>query len=161
MRKILGKHLRASVFSGNDRACDGDPRHKRHRRFLKCDVRRCTLDCNAFNSSFIPWSGPDIRGKCRLHLQRGMKRLAGLDGCSLATGLARPEPRMRDFTFRIPYFTFRVPRLSRVQVSADYFSGSCESDFVLVVTSRTGSARFLPEQNRLCAVKFLITVLES
>lgn len=101
------------------------------------------------------------------NLRRGMKGLVGSDGCSLgpATGLARPGPSLpaRDFTFHVPTgVCYGYRGLSRVQVSADYSSGSCESDFVVVVTSNRQRSRFLPEQNRsLCAVKFLITVLNS
>lgn len=87
--------------------------------------------------------------------------------CSSAptTGLARPGPSLpacararAGFHLSCIYVRYiQAHRLSRVQVSADYSSGSCESDFVVVVTAR-GPRDFFPEQNRsLCAVKFLIT----
>lgn len=171
------EHLRANraCFQVTIEPETGSLRHipiKRDSRNVTCDVARSIATLSIRLCPSVP--GPDVRGKCRLHLRRGMKGLVGPVWGWLQLG-DRPRTTWatRDFTFRYiyrisPYLTlpcrmFRVPRLSRVQVSADYFSGSCESDFVVVVTSRTRAAPSISsaEQNRLCAVKFLITVLDQ
>lgn len=105
-----------------------------------------------------PWEVQVAPSKSDERVPRGEPE----NGCSLApaTGLARPGPSLpvhREFHLSCTY----ISRLSRVQVSADYSSGSCESDFVVVVTSNSRGARFLPEQNRSLCMKFLITVLDS
>lgn len=83
---------------------------------MPCDVARSIANvAYAAYSSFL-FLGPDVRGKCRLHLQRGMKGLVGPDGCSLGlvTGLARLGPSLpaQDFTFHVPILVrmLRVPR---------------------------------------------------
>lgn len=121
------------------------------KRFSKCDVRRCTLDYEHRTCRFY-----------NLSLSLGLDRMSvGSAGCTFQGGwmegsmglLDAVRSRRQvshdsnqgspsralatvDFTSRVLNIrTLQVSRLSRIQVSADYSSGSCESDFVVVVTS--------------------------
>lgn len=55
-----------------------------------------------FQFAFIPRPEPDVRGKCRLHLRRGMKRLVGEP---VWMQLGDRSRTIWDFTFRIACLT--------------------------------------------------------
>lgn len=142
--------------------------HVRDSRNVTCDVARSIANVAhaAFSSSLSLGLDRTSVGSAGWQPSKGDERTRGVRRMQLGPGnrsrTTWAKPPRAGFHLSCTYVCYGYRGLSRVQVSADYSSGSCESDFVVVVTSNRQRSRFLPEQNRsLCAVKFLITVLDS